>query len=444
MFTPARFIVVDDNDRHLSAVMNVFQDLGTSCLGIHYDSEHGLDRNDFRGVRVLFIDFHLVSQTPSSDEKAHFSTIAGILEDNISQTGGPFILVIWTKFDGLAAKLTDYLDDARTSMVPHARPLAIMSLRKEKFINLRSGQSHDPAMLRNEIESAIRKNSQLTALLSWESEVQAAAGATLAALVDLVPSESRTSATFASGLDEVLTRLARAAVGKAHVADDPRAAITAALSPLLADRIANLSMSGDAITMWNNAVTWGGAGEFGKDRSGKLNRMLHLAVPPSEIVNPIAWGAVVRLPSNSTDGECVKRLFGVEYKYLLGGEFKIGRDDRCRCRLRLIRVGAVCDHAQNRDGPLQYLLGLEIPCGVERKKDGGALRLPASEWRSPDLMLDTSSESFCLAVNTRYGLSVTRAIANEWSAEYRLREQLLMQLITHASNYMARPGIVSM
>ena len=59
---------------------------------------------------------------------------------------------------------------------------------------------------------------------------------------------------------------------------------------------------------------------------------------------------------------------------------------------RLVRVGAACDHAQNRSGPLPYLLGLEIPFNVERQPDNtGVARLPASEWSSPILLLEPTS-----------------------------------------------------
>ena len=59
MFTPPRFVVVDDKPDHLTAILDVFQALGTPCQGIVYDPEHGLESRHFKGVRALFMDLHL-------------------------------------------------------------------------------------------------------------------------------------------------------------------------------------------------------------------------------------------------------------------------------------------------------------------------------------------------------------------------------------------------
>ena len=165
--------------------------------------------------------------------------------------------------------------------------------------------------------------------------------------------------------------------------------------------------------------------------------MLHVAVPASETFQPTDWGAVVEFPYE-LDDNTLQRLFGVTSDQLLRKEFKIEQKDRDRCRPRLVRVGAACDHAQNRLGPLWYLFGLEIACDIKRN------RPPASEWSSPDLLLEPNAGPFFLAVNSRYSVSVPRAEAGKWRRAYRLREQLIMHLISHAGSYLTRPGIVQL
>ncbi len=108
-----------------------------------------------------------------------------------------------------------------------------------------------------------------------------------------------------------------------------------------------------------------------------------------------------------------------------------------------MRVGAACDHAQNRRGPLNYLFGLEIPAGGQRQPDPtGIVRLPASEWTSPRFLLAQHAGPFVLAVNSRYPVIVPRSACEAWQPLYRLREQLLTSLIAHAGAYATRPGIV--
>jgi len=450
MFTPPRFVVVDDKPEHLTAVLDVFQELGTPCLGITYDPERGLDKRNFEGVRTLFLDLHLTDLVATTDEKRHFSVIGSLLEDNISPTGGPFILVVWTEHEVEVEELRAYLDDADTidSEKPYARPLAIVGLPKGRFINVNTGEplAGRADALRDAVEAAVGKKPQLAALLSWEADVQAAAGATLATLMDLVPGEKRNNAFFAEGLDEILSRLAREAVGQPHVASDPRAAITSALAPILADRIVNQQASEAASEAWCRALTWNGRGRLDPTASGKVNRMLHVAVPPSETIRPTDWGAVVEFPDAWWKDDELRNRFGVTPDRLLEDEYKLEKlepEDRARCRPRLIRIGASCDYAQNRSGPLTYLFGLEIPMEVERRRKKGK-KPPASEWSSPTLVVEPDDGPFVLAVNARYPLNAVPADAEAWHPVYRLRERLLMHLISHAGSYLARPGIVQL
>ena len=443
MFTPPRFVVVDDNPDHLTAVLDVFQKLGAPCLGIAYDPEQELDKQNFESVRALFLDLHLTDLAATTDKRRHFAIIAGLLENNISPAGGPFILVAWTEHGDEVEGLKDYLDDrdAIDPGKPHARPLAIIGLSKGRFINVNTGKplAGRTKALRDAVEAAVSKKPQLAALLSWEADVQAAAGATLATLMELVPDEKRSSASFAESLDEILTRLAREAVGQPHVATDPRAAITSALAPILDDRIVNQQASKAASEAWQKALTWDGRGNPDSATSGKINRMLHVAVPPSEAICPTNWGAVVRFPDDWWRNDELCSRFGVTRDWLLGDEYKLKPEDREKCRPRLIRIGAACDYAQNRSGPLTYLFGLEVP--VEVRRNG---KPPASEWSSPTLIVDPEDGPFMLAAHARYALNVIPANAEDWQPVYRLREQLLMHLISHVGSYLTRPGIVQL
>ena len=447
MFTPPRFIVVDDKPDHLTAVLDVFQELGTPCLGITWDPERDLGKRNFEGVRALFLDLHLTDLAATTDMRRHFAVIGSILEDNISPAGGPFILVVWTEHEDEVEGLRAYLDEpgAIDPGKPHARPLAIVDLPKGRFINFNTGRplAGKADALRAAVEAAVGEKPQLAALLSWEADVQAAAGATLATLMDLVPGEKRNNASFAEGLDEILSRLAREAVGQPHVATDPRAAITSALAPILADRIVNQQASEAASEAWRRALTWNGRGRLDSTASGKVNRMLHVAAPPSETIRPADWGAVVKFPDAWWRNDELRNRFGVTPDQLLKDEYKLEPEDREKYRPRLIRIAAACDYAQNRSGPLTYLFGLEIPMEVERSRKKRK-KPPASEWPSPILVVEPDDGPFVLAVNARYPLNAVPADAEAWRPVYRLRERLLMHLISHAGSYLARPGIVQL
>lgn len=446
MFAAPCFLAVDDKPEHLTAILETFQRLGAPCMGIQFDAAQPLEKISFRGVRALFLDFHLITGLKTTDEKPHFANIASILEENISEIGGPFILILWTEHAQLAAALTDYLDQFLDADKPWCRPLAVMALAKEKFINVGTGATEAADDLRHAVEGVLDANPQLAALIGWETDVLAAAGETLSSLTSLVPATSRTTAAFSGALDEVMSRLAVEAVGKKHVADDPRAAVTGALAPILVDRIVNQDGGGPTAALWTKAVTRHGQKQLPQAtpaEAGGINRMLHVAVAGPERIAPSDWGAVSEVPADLWTDATLTDVLGVDIDHLLRTEFKVHRDHHALCRPRLVRIGAVCDHAQKRPGPIPFLFAVEIPVTVARLPGpDGKVVPPAAEWRSPVLTLPTVADPFVLHVNSRFEMNRPAAATGAWKAIYRLREQLLMQLIGHTAAYVGRPGIV--
>jgi hypothetical protein len=116
------------------------------------------------------------------------------------------------------------------------------------------------------------------------------------------------------------------------------------------------------------------------------------------------------------------------------------------CKPKLVRVGAACDYAQSKKGPITYLFGFEVPESAARRKDdrNNLLKLSDAIWQSPVFLPPDSHEPSRLLVHMRFPVTVLPKACAKWRASYRLREQLLMQLISAASAYAARPGIVQL
>jgi len=483
IFSAPRFVVVDDKEQHLQAITKTFQLLGSPCLGVRYDGTEELKKDLFRGVRCLFMDIHLIDGVASTDHRRHFANIAAILEDNISESGGPFILVVWTAHPDLEGQLRDYLDQHLDAGKPHARPLSVLGLAKERFIDVDSGDIGSPEELRLAVQQTVTSNPQLAALFGWEAGVLAAAADTLVSLLNLVPSDRRTSTAFPSALDTLLSRLVREAVGSGHVDANPRVAISTALAPILSDRILNQDVPADMLDAWKKAVTRHMEREAASlSEAGEINRMLHLAVPSSETLRPTDWGAVVPWPFAWTDDE-LKRLTGLAIKQMLCEEFRVRSEAIKVCKPVLIRVGAACDYAQNNRGPITFLFGIDIPEYAERQKDSraerienvraqlaklgadnrdeklaglardlakavttsdGRIKLTDAIWKSPVFLMPGATEVSRLHVHIRFPQTYLPEDCAQWSVTSRLREQLLMHLISVASNHVARPGIVQL
>lgn len=112
-----------------------------------------------------------------------------------------------------------------------------------------------------------------------------------------------------------------------------------------------------------------------------------------------------------------------------------------RCKPVLIRIGAAFDHAQGKLDPISFLLGMEISEDAERQ-DGNTLS--NAIWESPVFIPPDTDGTCRLYVHYRFPLTYLHDTCSEWRIDYRLREQLLMQLVTTASSYVFRPSIVQL
>ena len=129
--------------------------------------------------------------------------------------------------------------------------------------------------------------------------------------------------------------------------------------------------------------------------------------------------------------------FGMRYQELLSQVFHIERKDRLGCTPVVVRIGAVCDHAQRKPGPLPYVLGLLVPTTTARKD----LTPLKAELESPVFLIDNSQTPVRLYTNARFQISMVEP-PHDWNALFRIREQALMMIATHVGEYVTRPGLV--
>lgn len=442
---PSRLVALDDREDHLEAIQKAFRAEGGDCHCVRFDPEAELSTAVFSGVRVLFIDLHLTAGTTTSDNKAHYANIAGILEKVISPTGGPFILVLWTEHPQTRDELRQYLDQNIDPEKPHARPITVLAIDKTTYIDIGTGQPKAGApSLQDALKAAIDENPQLAALLRWEMEVVAAAAATLSSILELVPPDQRTTVGYSAALDTMMSRLAVAALGASNAQQNPRAAINSALTPILADRVLNQDDAVGSNAAWKSALSQIGQqnlGNYSEELSGKLHSMMHIARPPAETIPASDWGAVVEFPYQITD-EQMLALFGQDLEQLKRDVFAVksegGVDQWASCAFRLVRIGAACDYAQSQSGPITLLLGVEgPPDAMSKNKKKGA----EAEWRSPAFAAAEGGTRE-LRVNCRFPVVVPPSEVTGWKAAYRLREPLLMDLINHAARHNSRPGYI--
>lgn len=433
MFTRARYVVIDDKENELMQLTRCLRKIGAPCLPLLYDVAEGIDASHLGGVRLLFLDLHLTTGGQSTDVAQASGVIAGMLEDGIDRAAGPYVIILWTTHqphrEAFAAYIMENVD-------PLKRPLAILSLDKNQYLAGDAGER-----LMADIGKVIETDPRLRALLDWEREVLKAAGTTLTEVGALVSAEDRTATRFSERFDEVLSLLAAEAVGAENAKADPYSAINAALMPILSDRIANQRIEPDSKAIWQSAVTrMGNVPAPSLAEAAKLNSMLHVAAATSEELKPAAWGAISLLPAAEQEDGPMRARFNLPAKPLLSTLFCMSvKAERAVSRLCVLRVGASCDYAQNRRGPVPFMLGAIMPATAQRREDN----LPKAEILTPALMIEGFDSPVRIAFNAHLTVTMVPDEFDGWAPLCRLRESLLMQITSHGAHHATRPAIIS-
>jgi len=448
MLTPPRFVVLDDKPDHLTPIIEAFTSIGTSCIGVPYDDENNnhLTTDYYRGVRGLFIDLNLSGGSLGKNQ--HYGVIVNILETVITKNNGPFVLVLWTENPQELPDLKTYLEESIQEGYEYCKPLSLSALSKTKYINTSKGHPDFGKILpgketefKQVIKDFFTDTPQIATLFDWESKVLEAVNQTLIELITLIPKEKRTFNNYADEIDKVLSCITGATLGNGHVEKDPRQAFNVTIAPILIDKILNNKNTYEDNKTWENAITKVNSDDSKiKDTQsiGRYNKMLHLAVTDHENMTPLDWGSVLTPIYWGNEMTC--DLFGMTTSKIKSDVFGLKETFSSSYEPVFVRLGAVCDYAQQKEGLIPYYLGYKISLDDYKKNK----RNNDFEWKSPLFFTDKDSAPFYLIFNLKYLISLPKHKTFIFEAKYRIREQLLNQLIIKASNHASRPGITEL
>ncbi|MBD8608898.1 hypothetical protein IFT77_00165 [Frigoribacterium sp. CFBP 13729] len=429
-------MVLDDNEKHLHALADAIQTLGSACARVLYRIEEDADPKLFASVRGLFMDLQLQDRAFTSDYKKHYAEIARILRAMISENGGPYVLIIWTDNAQHVDDLGTYLETLFIEL-PYTRPVAILPLSKTDYIDVSSGLPTG----RNigiEVAALLAKDPGVNALVQWETDVLEASSRVTADLSRLArffadPKESRVAV--------LLRRLATEAVGTKNIRSDYRAAVHTALVPLLQDHLQAPLPGVDPSAAWDTALeqTPDLLPKLNSKQVSELNASLHWIRPTKDYeVLPDAWGSVSKLDSSLNWAD-----FGLvdQDDYIANVLCKNikGTSQSTKVEVVQIRVGAACDYAQKATGPVPLAVAVLVDARTDNKVH--ELFPNSTAWVSP-MMSIAKERDVQIFVDPRFVRVRGHAQLRELNVLGRVREQLLMELVASIAQHGARPGIV--
>ncbi|WP_146043821.1 hypothetical protein [Pseudomonas sp. GW531-T4] len=439
MLPAPRIVAVDDKQDELDALTNALSQTGVACLGILFDAEKG-GLEACPDARVIFFDLHLLGDAVGTPEK-HFSTIVSCLEQMGPQ--GPYAIIVWSQHPDEASEsdagvgLYSYICERLDKTIP--RPYVVMPLPKVEHLSKsdRGFLVSNPRGLRVKVDELLASHPQASALLFWEKYVLSAAANTVAQLIEL--SEGR-----AEQIKGVMASLAIAAVGAKNVDQDRFYALNEVLLPILSDRLGFFASAPEDLRIWESAFSAQDREVISAEKIGRINKFINVSTS-TERLSAIDRGVVVPYSSilegelkESIEGyfglklgEVVTRCFGIKNLKVLDG-----------AKWVLLQSQAACDYAQKKPQMLSYFLGLEIACSAVRDPRSGDAPLPESLWVSPIFSID--DEDRVLLFNAGSLLVFPVSVISDARPIYRLREQILNDLLFKLRNHQSRPGIISL
>ena len=285
------------------------------------------------------------------------------------------------------------------------------------------GDTPNIEKLVEEITNSFDQFPQIAALLNWEEMVLGAAGDTVSSIFDLVGKQNR-----GKEVSRILAKLAVGAVGKDHIEDDRFHAVNEALLPILTDHIASMHLKNDGRDIWQKAFNSSDIkSPLLPEEAARLNRLVQID-PVTD--NGARSGSVIDLPEEFS-GENFEKQFGLEQEKAASEQFSCKESEE-KLSWVLVQCQAICDYAQNKPGPLPYYLGLELPHTLKGH--------PKALWVSPPF--EKNGSTVYLHVSARFPVSLPPKFTEQKNVRYRLREQLLNDLIYHIHSYGARPGML--
>ena len=233
--------------------------------------------------------------------------------------------------------------------------------------------------------------------------------------------------------------MAKAAVGVNNIRPHGFRAVHDALLPILADRIIASSAMSTHNETWRKSIdSFQGGMQMSPTEAALLNQALHIAIAVEGIDDNkgAERGAVIPF-DHAISAPWAQTILGTDEKQAAKDLFRIkALEAEKPYPWVLVQAQASCDYAQRQPGPLPFYLGLDVIQDDIRRD-----RAPQALWRSPRFMFEGAIHE--LQVNTRIQVPMGFQEAQSVTPRYRLREQLVIQLLHHAQSNNARPGIIA-
>jgi len=503
LIAPVRVVVVDDRQDHLFAIVNALAMSGIPCIWHLYDKESNQllpkpPQDGYRDIRLVITDLNIRNFTGQDVDAKGLGAIllSDVLLPILPKSPVPYGLVLWSSVSGVVDEVRSFIneriDHQRSEAVDRrSRPLSIELMKKGEFISNLAPDSVDILKLMTEaskgvaeIRAQLKKalsDPQLRLICAWETRVSQSATATINTLYEVADLHSRGDENLppTSALRIILAKLASEAAGTKNAAEDSARALDEGLIDLFVDDLRSTDGNEDYSALVKESLLEAINNRTSPSRVARLqlNTSLHVETDVDAHGKSISRGLVL---GSDDDNQLAMRLGKEEARKVLWSEFlfpvskfkavaeaaaanksegwdELGKlyerakadksDVEKECRIRLLEVGADCDHANRKDRTIRLLCALEVPerfqyFMTQPGKDFG-YRFDSLVKLGPWALREEPDGVLLLVSVGRFVIEQGWPLPLGLKPQYRLRRPIVDVVLRQYANYSSRLGYVA-
>lgn len=428
--------MVDNDEKELFDVHKKLGELKIPATPYLYDIDAADPDRLAPGIRLCFLDIHIIDGV-GVDNNSNFSAMNAFLSSLLSKNNGPYIAIAWTKDANVFEDFKKYLmNKERMGNCP--MPIDVVCVDKNKT---------DEAIC--VIQDVLANNPDFQALVDWEDTVKQSAARTIDSLFSV-------SANANTSVNEILKGLGHSSIGHANFEGNVFMGVNESLIPILKD---HQTHSVDASSIWNDLIR-NPKDKLDLDTKHKIGPALnaHLLYEHRDVIPKNIPGAIVEIEYNNLReifGELPETERAFLYNLICCRETE-GQPNRTESKKfikaslanesikiswHLLELSPCCDYAQNKTPRSKYLIGVKIISSLETlnkcKKIGDSSHItPITALQGDD---NLSRFIFC----SNHVLTIAPEALNDFTCNYRMREQLFITLQNHYARHVTRPGLVA-
>ncbi|MBC3216694.1 hypothetical protein [Serratia fonticola] len=453
MIHTPNIILIDDEEPQLNIIQQAFFSAGIPCLPILYncdfvENKSGIDHVELGmfNPRIVVTDLNLRNGSLNEPKELAKPIVDLLKKINID---GPFILIFWSRIADEVNQVMDLVQERFYDETP--LPIYYTSIDKTQYLG-----GDNKENLKGKVKSIIGESDIFNALLDWESRISQAARETTNSLYKITkPTElqqRKYQDLHTEKLQEVLVSIGNASLGVKNAKREPEIALDLGLAPVLHDHLSTISI-GKNSGIWKKAVPKIGTKiDLNDSLKTKLNSFYHIEQVIKDYPKSCR-GAFLELSKDILDdGDKQNKLearLGQDIEGIITDEFlsQIVKPDkmemiRASTILGFIEVSAECDQAQQKTKLHRYILAALTPIvhgdyvlyGKSKTSHQGIYKLP-------DVCIN--GVDYILQATFKYQIG-SMPDENKWfgDVKFRLRDQVMSELVFNCAHYISRPGII--